>query len=437
MSTRDRRADAGSLRQVLQAARAPGVSMTDLTVLAAQNDPYRVDTPAGHRDGAWFAEQFHTAGRSRLHLRALHYAIISAEHPIPKPDGKPYTNTDADWTWLQSRAAKCGRWLGYVPFEAITDERNDPPIIRETHRGDPEPYVSIGLDIEIPGPDDIEPYVGCIDFEGRQPYRLVLWGEKSSIREVLEPLALRYDADLFTPTGEISDTLMHRMATIGAEDGRPMRVFTISDCDPAGYQMPISVARKLQALRDLLYPDLDFEVRPVALTVDQVRELDLPSTPLKETELRADRWRDAFGVEQTEIDALGTLRPDVLRKLVRDAVEPFFDPTLQGRVWHAKNEWTAEAQAELDAHLDAGILDTIRDQAVAKLAELEAEIETLNKALRQTVPMNVLLPPVVIPDPVINESLHGTPLVSSSWSWAEQTRRLIERKSYGNGAGHD
>jgi hypothetical protein len=210
-------------------------------------------------------------------------------------------------------------------------------------------------------------------------------------------------------------------------------VFTISDCDPAGYQMPISVARKLQALQDLLYPDLDFEVRPVALTVDQVREMGLPSTPLKETERRADRWRDAFGVEQTEIDALCTLQPDALRKLVQDAVEPFFDSTLGARVWAAKEEWTAAAQAELDAHLDAGILDTIREQAGVRLAELESEIETLNKALRQSVPTNVTLPAVVIPDPVIDESLHGTPLVSSGWSWAEQTRALIARKSYGEG----
>ena len=65
--------------------------------------------------------------------------------------------------------------------------------------------------------------------------------------------------------------------------------------------MPVSIARKLQALRDLLFPSLRFEVVQTALTVEQVRDLDLPSTPLKETEKRADRWRAAFGVSKPRL----------------------------------------------------------------------------------------------------------------------------------------
>jgi hypothetical protein len=126
---------------------------------------------------------------------------------------------------------------------------------------------------------------------------------------VLLPIARAKQADLYLPSREISDTLLHRMASDAVKDGRPLVVFTLSDCDPAGHQMPVSIARKLQSLRDLLFPKFRFEVVPVALTVDQVRELGLPSTPLKETEKRADRWREAFGVEQTEIDALATLQP--------------------------------------------------------------------------------------------------------------------------------
>ena len=36
-----------------------------------------------------------------------------------------------------------------------------------------------------------------------------------------------------------------------AEDGRHMVVSTVSDCDPSGWQMPISIARKLQAFKAL------------------------------------------------------------------------------------------------------------------------------------------------------------------------------------------
>ena len=42
----------GALRAVLDTY---GGSLKDLTVLATANDPYRVDTDAGHRDGEWLA----------------------------------------------------------------------------------------------------------------------------------------------------------------------------------------------------------------------------------------------------------------------------------------------------------------------------------------------------------------------------------------------
>jgi hypothetical protein len=66
-------------------------------------------------------------------------------------------------------------------------------------------------------------------------------------------------------------------------------MFTLSDCDPAGHQMPISIARKLQAFKDQFFPDLEFEVVPVALTPQQVEAEGLPSAPMKEGEKRSGR----------------------------------------------------------------------------------------------------------------------------------------------------
>ena len=57
----------------------------------------------------------------------------------------------------------------------------------------------------------------------------------------------------------MSGTLAHRIASTTVKDGRPRVVLYFSDCDPAGWQMPISVARKLQAFRELLGP-FDFQV---------------------------------------------------------------------------------------------------------------------------------------------------------------------------------
>jgi hypothetical protein len=267
-----------------------------------------------------------------------------------------------------------------------------------------------------------------------QPCKIVMVGEKSSLDDVLGPIADRHHADLYLPTGEMSDTLIHQMAKIGAEDGRPMVVFYFSDCDPAGWQMPVSVARKLQALKVGFFPDLDVQVHRVALTPDQVREHGLPSTPLKDTEKRGGDWQAAMGVEQTEIDALASLQPDLLRELARDAIKPFFDPGLDARAYQVADEWRREAQAVVDNNIDKEQLDQLRVGFEAKLAELRSEIDSINDALRIDL-TDVDVPPVPpVPEPELSGS-NGKPLLDSSWSFAEQCRRLIDSKAYRLGGG--
>ena len=429
---------AGVLRRVLEDARQERrCSKTDLTVLSPQADPYRLDTPAGHRDGRWAAEQLERAigAHRRIHWRGLHYAIVAAGD-IRKPSGEIYRNTEEDWTWLTDTAGKAGRWLGYIDFERITDNRNSAPLIYRKARVSPEPWVSIGIDVTIPEADDLTPYVGVTGFEGRQPYALSIFGEKTSLEEILLRIAQRFEADLYLPAGEISDTLLFRMAKDGAADGRPMIVFVVADCDPAGHQMSVSIGRKLQALRDLLFPGLEFQVRPVALTVEQVRELGLPSTPLKETEKRADKWREAFGVEQTEIDALATLRPQVLERIVSDAISPFYDRTLESRVLEARAEWKSAAQEMLEDQLDADLLASLQDHAADRLAALAAEIDAINEQLRMASDGRFELPAVEVPDPETDPDLTRQGfLVSSDQSWTEGTLALKSHKAYGDGGG--
>ena len=149
---------------------------------------------------------------------------------------------------------------------------------------------------------------------------------------MLEPIAQQIKGELLLPTGEMSDTMIAEMAARAAADPRPAVALYFSDFDPSGHQMSISLSRKLQALRTLRHPDrLASRVHGVALTLAQVHELNLPSTPLKATEKRADKWRARMGHEQTEIDALAALRPEELRRIALDALKPFFDFDLDAR----------------------------------------------------------------------------------------------------------
>jgi hypothetical protein len=420
----------GVLRAVLEQAIAEeGCKLKDLTVLAAQNDPFRVDTPAGHRDGQWLAEQVEVklADGRIIHLRGFHYALLGET----KPDGSVYVNTEADWLWLQGSAAKAARWLGYIPFPRIRDARNNEPVVRIHEWPNPWPYISVG-DVQVEVPDELTPTVEAEGFVGVQPFKLVLVGEKTSLEDVLKPIADAKKADLHLPSGEISDTLAYQMARIAHDDGRPMIVFYLSDCDPSGWQMPVSLARKLQALEALMFPGLEWEVRPICLTPDQVREYGLPYAPMKETERRADRWYTAMGVQQTEIDAIATLRPDLLREIVRGAIRPYFDTSLDRRVREARAEWQQQAQAILEDRLGPERMEEMRAEAELKLAGLDEQVAAINESLRVDVD-DIDLPPIEVPHPQITRE-RSLPLVRSGpragWSHGEQCRRLIRRKAY-------
>jgi hypothetical protein len=416
------------LRRLLEeTAAAEGVPMKALTVLAVQNDPFRVDTPAGHRDGAWLASTAHELGLGdrRIHLRGLHYMVLGR----PKPDGTAYGNTEADWLWLSGQAGKAARWLGYLPFDQVVDQRNSAPIIRPFRRSEPRPYLAIDVDIDVPPVEDLMPTVGAAGFDGAQPFKLVLFGEKSSLADVLGPVATEHRADLYLPTGEISDTLLHQMAKVGAEDGRPMAVLCFSDADPAGWQMPLSIGRKLQAFRTRLFPDLRFQVYRAALTPTQASEYGLPSTPLKETEKRADAWREAWGIEQTEIDALASLRPDLLHSIARAALAPFFDHTLDARVMDAYSQWTDAAARIVAEQLGGEELRRLQRQATEKLATIRAEVDALKEAMRIDAG-DLELPEAVVPTAELNGHQPPVPLLDSAWSFAEQCRRLLDSKGY-------
>src|SRR5437667_6587495 len=99
--------------------------------------------------------------------------------------------------------SKAARWLGYVPFDRIHDLPNSPPLIHRKARVEQEAYLSVGLEVEIPDIDDIEPMPVADGFVVRQAYHFAIFGEKSSLEDILLPIAERNEADLYLPTGEI------------------------------------------------------------------------------------------------------------------------------------------------------------------------------------------------------------------------------------------
>lgn len=422
----DIEAECGPLRAEML---AHGMPLKDLTVLATQRDPFRVDTPAGHRDGAWLAQQIDELGLTgrTFHIRGEHYALIGRI----KPDGKPYSNdTDDDYEWLSNTAVMAARWLGYVPWELVVDQRNAEPIIRmAATREAPTAEIDLGgVVVELPD-EAADPTIYLTGVRPRQPYRLAIYAEKASAEPVLGPIAERFNADLFLPAGELSSTQTYLMAKAAAEDGRPLVLFTFSDCDPAGWQMPISITAKLQALKVSQFPELEFVVHRVGLLPEHVRLYGLPSTPLKPSEKRADKWERAMGTKQTELDALATLQPQVLIELAVAAISPYFDSTLSRRTAEAVWAWEAQANEQLVDLIGPQQLLAFRAEQEAKLQDLREQIAELNVGLRVD-GSELDLPEFDAPLAVLPDGPSVEPLVDSSWTFPEQRRALIASKRY-------
>ena len=131
-------------------------------------------------------------------------------------------------------------------------------------------------------------------FQAEQRFCFAIFGEKSSLSPVLRPFAERHGADLYIAVGELSEARAYEMARDAVRDGRKLICFTFSDFDPSGMQMPVSIARKLQAQKALQFPSFDFIVQPVALTLDDVIRLRLPTAMVDKKDARRKRWQLAF-----------------------------------------------------------------------------------------------------------------------------------------------
>jgi hypothetical protein len=334
--------------------------VTDLIVLARKNDPFFAGAPADVRMAEWFARIWNALGPGQRHLRRVHYQLISVLSPPPLPDGTPYVNTTLCWEKLGT-ASKWARHLGLVDPSSFRDHRNPRPHCLAHHgREVPSPALDVpdvagwwlpsirsdlaaGLEFPLP-----QPAVSGYDYgDGLQPCLIEVWVEKSTMDDVLLPLCREYGANYVTSVGFQSITgavnlLEQRVATLPHDI--PVRLFYVSDFDPAGDGMPVAVARQIEFYIDRYCPGSDIKLTPLALTKEQVVAYQLPRTPIRDTDTRRKHFEDRYGEGAVELDALEAVHPGELERTVREAFAPYRDATLRDRLAEAEaREAAAEA----------------------------------------------------------------------------------------------
>lgn len=259
------------------------------------------------------------------------------------------------------------------------------PTISTSLRG----YASPGAEYEVSGYD-------YTDYQ--QPLLVEVWSEKSGDDAVLGAIATRYGINYVPGIGFQSVTNIRRMFRRIRNVGKPTRVLYLSDFDPAGMGMPVQVGRHTQfafwQLEQMAWEEdvANVKLEALALTEQQVVELQLPRKPIKEADRRKVGWEDRFGEGAVEIDALEARQPGSLGRLVRERVEALQDATLRQRVREAGEEAESILQEStrevVERHREEGrrtvaefnqIAGRYRERLEALSVEFEREVGPLRE----------------------------------------------------------
>lgn len=353
--------------RIKEMAKEERVSVKDYLVLSPNNDPFYVGSKGQMEKADWFDDVYSLMDRPReCHIRRVHYWLVSQKPRYRKPDGSEYLNTPNDWGFL-TMAAKYARYAELIPIENIVDRRNPPAIENATSWEDETPTeIKDGIDAEDIISDIVQKFL-CWNTHNTQEYLMEMWAEKSTMNDVLKPIAGSYGMNLVTGLGELSITAVHLLIERVKEINKPTRIFYISDFDPAGECMPVSVSRKIEYFIRQSNLDLDIKLIQVMLTSEQCIDYDLPRTPIKATEARREGFEERHGTGATELDALEALHPGEMKKIIETEVMKYFDP----EPWNVVTLKNREVKKKVKEFLEDKITNVLEDIDLSEFDKYE------------------------------------------------------------------
>jgi len=227
-----------------------------------------------------------------LTLRQLYYQLVSRD-VIP--------NNDKEYAKL-SNILKNGRMAGVVDWSSIEDRVRVPKL----------PYWVTGVDDAIM--DTIKQY--RLNRMWGQNKAVEIWVEKDALSNVLYRVTKKYHIQLMVNRGYSSVSAMYD-AYKRLNTGDIILYF--GDHDPSGMDMIRDIKERLNEF------GIDVDVKPIALTMDQIKEFNPPPNPAKISDPRAKWYIEKYGKTSWELDALP---PKMLIRLAESAVEEIIDMDL-------------------------------------------------------------------------------------------------------------
>tara|TARA_R100001443_G_C3330066_1_gene172115 strand:- start:104 stop:1063 length:960 start_codon:yes stop_codon:yes gene_type:complete len=183
-----------------------------------------------------------------------------------------------------------------------------------------------------------------------QPDLVSVWVEKEALSGVFDAPCRELGVPLFPCKGYPSVSTLYAWHKKVVEARRVMRnsgitpperavILYFGDHDPDGWEIPRSSERNLHKLQALDGEDYTIRFIRCALNMDQIREYNPPPFPAKTTSARYAGYFEEHDTDHAwELDAL---EPRVLRDLITEQVEAYFDEDI-----HAENQTLIETRRE-------------------------------------------------------------------------------------------
>lgn len=147
-----------------------------------------------------------------------------------------------------------------------------------------------------------------------------VWVEKDALVGVVAQASAGLDVPYFSCRGYTSQSEMwaagQRLARV-QKSGRTPHIVHLGDHDPSGIDMSRDIKERLE-----LFTGGKVHVLRAALNMPQVQRYNPPPNPAKVTDSRFESYRQRFGEESWELDALD---PRTLSDVIRRAVSQFRD----------------------------------------------------------------------------------------------------------------
>lgn len=283
-----------------------------------------------------------------LTLRQLYYQLVSRD-VIP--------NKQTEYSKL-SNLLKEGRMAGIVDWDAIEDRLRQPdkPAEFESPRDILDAAINQYRKARQQG----------------QPYHIEVWVEKDALSGVLKRVTRVYGVPIMVNRGYSSASAMfdsYQRFLEAFENNQKVVVLYLGDFDPSGVDMIRDIKTRIdefivgsEEVQNLYevdydsdeYRDIfkhlydkgydsgvcdefaaktyleskakekaeDFEIKPIALTLEQIREFNPPPNPAKITDPRAKDFIARYGGTSWEVDAL---KPEVLNNLLEENIKALLD----------------------------------------------------------------------------------------------------------------